>query len=88
MIQYFWEGLTPSIWAQLDAQGRKLNSWEEAIKKAVNIKVKTLLQSSSSTHKMESRCPQGNKPMKKEEKDPKRTKSIDTLSADTSSSKY
>ena len=26
IIRYFWESLRPSIWAQLDAQGRDLDS--------------------------------------------------------------
>ena len=53
MIRYFREGLKPSIRAQLDAQGRELDFWEEAIEKAVNAEAKTLLQSASSTREMD-----------------------------------
>ena len=43
MIRYFREGLKPFIRAQLDAQGRDLDSWEEAVEKAVNAEAKALL---------------------------------------------
>ena len=43
MIRYFWEGLRPSIQAQLYARGRDLDTWEETIKKAVNVEVKAML---------------------------------------------
>ena len=88
MIRYFREGLRPSIRAQLNARGRKLDSWKEAIEKTVDIEANALLQSSSSTRKMDSSCPQGNKPAKKEKKDSKRTKSINTPFADAFSSKH
>ena len=41
IIRYFREGLKPSIQTQLDAQGRELDSWEEAIKKMIDAKAKT-----------------------------------------------
>ena len=88
MIQYFRKGLRPSVWAQLNARGRDLDSWEEAIKKAVNAEAKTLLQSSTSTCNMNSRCPQGNRPIKKDKKDSGgKNKSTDSASANTSSGK-
>ena len=43
MIRYFREGLKASIQGQLDARGRKLDSWEKAIKKAVDAEAKALL---------------------------------------------
>ena len=86
MIRYFQEGLRPSVRAQLDARGRDLDSWEEAVEKAVNAEAKALLQSSSSICDMDSRCPKGNRPAKKDEKDSK-NKSTDSASADTSSGK-
>ena len=86
MIRCFREGLRPSIRAQLDARGRDLDSWEEAVEKAVNAEAKALLQSSASTRDMDSRCPRGNRPARKEEKDSK-NKSADSASADTSSGK-
>ena len=57
MIRYFRKGLRPSVWAQLDTQGRNQDSWEEAVEKAVNAEAKTLLQSSSNICDMDSRCP-------------------------------
>ena len=62
MIRCFLEGLRPSIQAQLDTRGRELDSWEEAVEKAVNVEAKALLQLASSTRKMDQRCPQGNHP--------------------------
>ena len=47
-----------------------------------------LLQPLIGTWEIDSRCLQGNKPAKKKEKDPKRTKSIDTSFTDISSSKH
>ena len=87
MICYFWECLIASMRAQLDAQGRDLNSSEEAIEKTVNAEVKALLQSSSNTREMDSRYPQESKPTKKEEKDSRKTKSADFPTADTPSKK-
>ena len=88
MIRYFREGLRLSVRAQLDVQGKDLDSWKEAVKKAVNVEAKALLQSSSSTRNMDSRCPQGNRPTKKEEKDFNgKNKSTDSALADISSGK-
>ena len=42
MIQYFRESTRPSIQAQLDVQGRKLDSLEEVVEKAVNVEAKAL----------------------------------------------
>ena len=88
MIQCFLEGLKPSVRAQMDARSRDLNSWEETVEKAINAEAKAMLQSSASTRDMNSRCPRGNRPAKKEEKDSNRkNKSTDSPSADTSSRK-
>ena len=88
MIQYFWEGLRPSIRAQLDVWGRDLDSWEKAVEKAVNAEAKALLQSPPSTRDMNSRCPRGNRPAKKEEKDSAgKNKSTNSTLADTSNGK-
>ena len=56
MIQYFRKSLKPSIWVQLDTQGRELDFEEEIVKKAVNIKVKVLPQSSSNIREIDSKC--------------------------------
>ena len=44
LIRCFLEDLKPSIRVHLDARGRDLDSWEEAVEKAVNVEAKTLLQ--------------------------------------------
>ena len=88
IIRYFRKGLRPSVRAQLDTRGRNQDYWEEAVKKAVNAEAKALLQSFSSICDMDSRCPRGNRPVRKEEKDSGgKNKSTDSLSADTSSRK-
>ena len=88
MIRCFLESLKPSARAQMDTRGRDLNSWEEAVEKAVNAEAKAMLQSSANTRNMDSRCPRGNRPARKEEKDSSgKNKSTDSLSADTSSGK-
>ena len=86
MIRYFREGLRPSIQAQLDARGRDLDSWKEAVKKAVKAEAKASLQSPASTCNMDSRCFWGNKPAKREKKDSK-NKFTDSTPANTSSEK-
>ena len=88
MIQYFWKDLRPSIRAQLDVRDRDLDSWEEAVKKAVNVEAKALLQSPANTRDMDSRCSQGNNPAKKEEKDSGgKNKSTNSVLADIFSGK-
>ena len=53
--------------------------------KTVNAEVKAMFQSSVSTRNMDSRCPKGNRPARKEKKDSnEKNKSIDSPSADTS----
>ena len=72
----------------MDARGRDIDSWEEAVKKAVNAEAKALLQSFASTHDMDSKCSRENRPAKKEEKDfGRKNKSTDSIPADISSGK-
>ena len=86
MICYFQEGLKLSVRAKLDARGRDLNSWEEAVKKAVNAEAKAMLQSSLSTCDIDSKCFQGKQ--KKDKKDSvRKNKSTDSVPADTFSGK-
>ena len=88
MIRYFQEGLRPFIRAQLDARGRDLDSWKKAVEKAVNAGAKALLQSPASTRNIDSRCPRGNRPAKKEEKDSGgKNKSTNSTPVDTSNGK-
>ena len=88
MIRYFWKGLKLSVRAQLNARGQDLDSWKETIEKAVNAKTKTLLQSSFNICKIDSSCPHGNKPIKKEEKDFRKTKSADSPFTDAPNRKF
>ena len=88
MIRCFLKSLKPSVWAQMDARSRDLNSWEKAVEKTINTEAKAMLQSSTSTCDMDSRCPRGNRPTKKEEKNSSgKIKSTDSPFADTSSGK-
>ena len=43
MIRCFLKGMKLSVQAQIDTQSRDLNSWEEAVEKAVNAKAKAML---------------------------------------------
>ena len=69
MIRYFREGLRPSIQAQLDVRDQELDSWNEVVDKTVDAEAKASLQAPSGTREMDSRCPQGQRPTKKEDKD-------------------
>ena len=88
LIQYFRDNLRPSIWAQLNARGRKLNSWKEAIEKAVNAEAKALLQLPSSTGKIDAMCLQGYRPAKKEDKDSGKNKSVNSPHTDVPNGKH
>ena len=68
IIRYFREGLWPSIRAQLDVKNRELDSWDEVVDKTVDAKAKVSLQAPSETREMDSWCPQGQRPTKKEDK--------------------
>ena len=43
IIKYFWDNLRPSIWAELNAKDKDLNSWDEIVDKTVNAKAKASL---------------------------------------------
>ena len=49
IISHFREGLKPSIRAEIEQRGRKLDSFEELVQKAVDNKTKTALRPSSTT---------------------------------------
>ena len=88
MTQCFLKSLKPSIRAQLDIRGRDLKSWKAAVEKTINAKAKAIFYSSSSTRDMDSRCPQGNRPATKEEKNSsKKNKFTDFAPANISSGK-
>ena len=54
MIRYFWEGLRPSIQAQLDVKDQDLDFWDEVVDKTIDVKAKASLQAPSETKKMDS----------------------------------
>ena len=83
LIRYFREGLRPSIRAQLDARGRDLDSWDEVVEKIVDAEAKASLQLYSRTREMDSKCPQGERPVKTDDfSEPKeKTKYSHTLPA-------
>lgn len=72
----------------MDTQDQELNSLEEAIEKVINAKIKPLLEPPSGTQKMDSKYPQGNRSMKKEEKDFGKIESTDTFFANISGCKH
>lgn len=63
MIRFFREGLKPSIKAQMEQQGRELDSWEEMVEKAVDTEAKAGLQPASYIHEMDHHCPRGGHPV-------------------------
>ncbi len=69
LIDYFREGLRPSIRAQLDHQGRDLDAWEEVVEKAGDAKAKANLQPPFYIRKIDSRCPKGHHPSAKKDKE-------------------
>ena len=62
MLRYFWEGLKPSVLAELEHQDLKIESFDQMVKKAVDAKAKSALRPRSSTKKMDQNHPQGNRP--------------------------
>ena len=89
LIQCFLEDLRPFIRAQIDVRVKDLSSWKEAVEKAVNAEAKAMLQSSSTTRNIDSRCHRENRlaKKKKEKKDSGKNKSIDSAPADIFSGK-
>ena len=56
LICYFCDGLRPSIRAQTNERGQDLDSWEEAIEKAINAEAKTARQPQSLIKEMDNCC--------------------------------
>lgn len=57
LINYFWDGLRPSIWTYLDYQRRDLNAWKEVVEKVDDVKTKTNLQSLFYIREIDSKYP-------------------------------
>ncbi len=69
LIRYFWEGLRPSIQAQLDHQRRDLDVWKEVMEKAGDVEAKANLQPPFYVREIDSRCPKGHRPSAKKDKE-------------------
>ena len=57
LIRYFCDGLRPSIGAQTDERGQDLDTWEKAIKKAIDAEAKAARQPESLMKEMDNCCP-------------------------------
>lgn len=73
-IQYFWNGLRPQTWVQLDKQDQDIVDWQEAIKCVVNTKTKINRQTLSLTLENDACCPHNQQSIKREFQDPKNSK--------------
>ena len=63
MICIFQKSLQPSVRVAMNQRSRKLDSFREIIKRAVNAEDIAKLRPSSNTCKMDQNCPQGNRPV-------------------------
>ena len=62
MLKYFRKGLKPSVLAELEHWDLELESFNQMVKKAVNVKAKLALRLRSSTKKMDQNCPRSSWP--------------------------
>lgn len=46
----------------MEQRGRELDSWDELVEKAIDVKAKASLQPSSMLRELDHRCPRGNRP--------------------------
>ena len=86
MIQYFWKGLRPFIWGQLDAWDLELDSWQDVVEKTVDVEDKTLLQPLLGIWEIEPKGLRGQKPIKRKANSGKKN-STDSPPADKLSGK-
>ena len=63
MIRFFREGLKPSVRAQMEQRGQESDSWEELVKKAVDVEAKAGLLPTSLNRDMDQQAPRGNRPV-------------------------
>ena len=59
MLRYFCKDLKPSILAELKHQDLELKSFNQMLKKTVNVKAKVALQPRFNTKKIDQNCPIG-----------------------------
>ena len=62
MLRYFREGLKPSVLAELKHRDLELESFNQMIKKAVDVEAKSALRARSSTKEMDQNCLWGSRP--------------------------
>ena len=62
LIRIFRDGLKPSIAAQMEQRGRENDTWEELVKKTIEVEAKVSLLPSPFVRDMDQRCPQCNRP--------------------------
>ena len=62
MLKYFRKGLKSSVLAELEHRDLKLESFNQMVKKAVDVEAKSALRPCSSTKKMHQHCPRSNRP--------------------------
>lgn len=60
MLRYFQESLKPFILVELKYWDLKLETFNQMVKKAIDVETKVVLQSYSSTWEMDQYCPYGN----------------------------
>ena len=62
MLRYFRKGLKPSVLAELEYQDLELESFDQMVKKTVDVKTKSALWPCSNTKKIDQNCPRSNRP--------------------------
>ena len=62
MIQYFWEGLRPSVQVEMEQRGWALDSFEEIVEKTVDAKAKAALRPRSYARDTNQYCFRGSRP--------------------------
>ncbi len=82
LIRYFRDGLRPSVRAQLDHRGRELDAWEEVVEKAGDVEAKANLQPPFYVRDIDTRCPRGQRPLAKKDKEDTYREPCDEASKD------
>ena len=59
MLRYFQESLKPSILAELEHRDLELESFDQMVKKTVDVEAKSTLRPRFSTKEMDQNCPRG-----------------------------
>ena len=62
LIRFFYEGLKPSIKAEMGPWGTELDNWQKLVAKAVGAEAKAALRPASYFREMDQHCLRGNRP--------------------------